>query len=62
MAEVVNLRVARKRAKRRDDDQRAHANRLAHGQPNHQRELEEERQIKASRDLDRHRIDTGDGR
>ncbi len=62
MAEVVNLRVARKRAKRRDDDQRAHANRLAHGRPNHERELEEERQIKTSRDLDRHRIDTGDGR
>lgn len=62
MAELVNLRTARKRAKRREDDQRAHVNRLAHGQPNHQRKLEEVQQAKASRDLDQHRIDIGDGR
>jgi len=62
MAELVNLRTARKRAKRREDDQRAHANRLAHGQPNHQHKLEEAQRTKASQDLDRHRIDAGDGR
>ncbi len=62
MAELVNLRTARKRVKRREDDQRAHANRLAHGQPNHQRKLEEAQHTKANRDLDRHRIDIGDGR
>ena len=62
MAELVNLRTARKRAKRRADDQRADANRLAHGRPNHQRKLEDAQQNKASRDLDRHRIDIGDGR
>ena len=62
MAELVNLRTARKRAKRRQGDQRAHANRLAHGQPKHLREIEDAQQTKASRDLDRHRIEPGDGR
>ncbi|MFI4960538.1 MAG: DUF4169 family protein [Hyphomicrobiales bacterium] len=41
---------------------RADANRLAHGQLQHQRKLEAAQQAKASRDLDRHRIDKGDGR
>jgi len=62
MAEVVNLRVARKRARRRNDEQRAHANRLSHGRPTRERKLAEAQQSKASRDLDRHRIDVGDGR
>lgn len=62
MAELVNLRTARKRAKRRADDQRADTNRLAHGRPTHRRKLEDAQQTKASRDLDRHRIDRGDGR
>jgi len=62
MAELVNLRTARKRAKRRADDQRADAHRLAHGRPNHQRKLEDAQQSKASRYLDGHRIDIGDGR
>lgn len=62
MAEPVNLRAARKAAKRRQDDQRANANRLAHGQPKRLRKLENALQTKASRDLDQHRIDQGDGR
>ena len=62
MAEVINLRTVRKQAKRQQDEKRASANRLAHGQPKHVRELEAAQQDKASRDLDRHRIDTGDGR
>lgn len=62
MAELVNLRTARKRAKQRQDDQRAKANRLAHGQPKHRRKLDAAQQAKASRDLDLHRIDKGDGR
>ena len=41
MAELVNLRTARKQAKRRHNDERAHASRLAHGQPKHLRELED---------------------
>jgi Domain of unknown function (DUF4169) len=62
MAELVNLRTARKRAKRRADDQRADTNRLAHGRPTHQRKLEDAQQSKVSRDLEGHRIDRGDGR
>ncbi|HEY1473349.1 MAG TPA: DUF4169 family protein [Pseudolabrys sp.] len=62
MAELVNLRTVRKRAKKRLDDLRADANRLAHGQPKHRRELEAAQKAKASRDLDQHKIETGDGR
>ena len=61
MAELINLRTARKRAKRQDDLQ-AETNRLAHGQSKHARKLEAARQAKASRDLDQHRIEKGDGR
>lgn len=62
MAEVVNLRTLRKQAKRRQDDARARANRLAYGQPKAARELTAAQQAKASRKLDGHRIDKGDGR
>jgi hypothetical protein len=62
MVELVNLRIARKRAKKRQGDLRADTNRLAHGQPKHRRKLEAAQQAKAGRDLDRHRIDKGDGR
>ena len=62
MVELVNLRTARKRAKRQQDDLRADANRLAHGQPKHRRKLDAAQPAKASRDLDLHRIDKGDGR
>jgi hypothetical protein len=60
MAELINLRSVRKQAKRRESEQRAEANRLAHGQPKHVREREDAQQQKASSDLDRHRIETGD--
>ncbi len=62
MAELVNLRTARKQAKRRHDEQRASANRLAHGQSKHLRDLEDAQQAKADRELDGHRIETGGGR
>ena len=62
MAELVNLRMARKRAKQRQDDLRADSNRLTHGQPKHRRKLAAAQQAKASRDLDQHRIDKGGGR
>ncbi len=57
MADLINLRTARKRAKKRLEEARADTNRLAHGQPKHRRELEAARKAKAIRDLDRHRID-----
>ena len=60
MAGIVNLRTARKRAQRRQDDERARANGLAHGQPKAVRALEVARRSKASRDLDRHKIEPGD--
>ena len=62
MAELINLRTARKRAKRQQDNQRVHANRLANGQPKRLRKLEAAQEEKAARDLDRHRIEPGDGR
>jgi len=62
MAEVINLRAARKRAKRLEDDARANTNRLAHGQPKHVRKLETAQQKKAAMDLDQHRMDRGDDR
>ena len=61
MADLINLRIARTRAKQRQDDLRADASRLAHGQPKHRRKLEAARQSKTNRDLDQHRIDKGDG-
>ena len=61
MAELLNLRMARKRAKRQSDGRQAEVNRIAHGQPKHRRKLAAAQQDKASRDLDRHRIDKGGG-
>jgi hypothetical protein len=62
MAEVVNLRRARKQAERRRNDEAANAARLAHGEPKRLRKLEAARQEKAGRDLDLHRIEPGDRR
>jgi len=62
MAELINLRTVRKRAKRRDEESRAASQRLAHGQPKSRRKLDAAREEKAKQDLDRHRIDKGGGR
>ncbi len=62
MAELVNLRTARKRAEQRQHDQGAEANRLAHGQPKPLRKRQAARRAKAVRDLDGHRIEERDGR
>ena len=43
-------------------EQQAAANRLLHGRSKAERTREAERNDKASRDLDRHRIETGDER
>ena len=61
MAELVNLRTARKRARRREDAARASSNRLSYGQPNHVRDLAKAQQTKASRDLDGRRLEREDG-
>ncbi|HEY6023707.1 MAG TPA: DUF4169 family protein [Pseudolabrys sp.] len=60
MAEVINLRTVRKRAKRQQHDQSAHANRLAFGQTKRVRKLEAAQQAKTRRDLDQRRIEIGD--
>jgi hypothetical protein len=62
MVDPVNLRTARKRAKQRQEDARANANRLAHGQSKRERTREAAQRVKAGRDLDLHRIEKGDGR
>ncbi|HYY37167.1 MAG TPA: DUF4169 family protein [Xanthobacteraceae bacterium] len=62
MGEIVNLRRARKRAERQLAERTASANRLRYGRSKDQRDLEAKRDVKARRDLDRHRIETGDER
>jgi len=62
MAELINLRAVRKRAKRQQADERANASRAVHGQPKHVRTLDKARRAKADRDFDQHLIDKGDGR
>jgi Domain of unknown function (DUF4169) len=60
MGDIVNLRNARKRAERQRAERTASANRLLQGRSKAERELEAKRKVKAHRDLDRHRIETGD--
>ena len=60
MGDVVNLRKARKKAVRQRDQQQAAANRLRHGRSKAERRREETEDEKARRDLDRHRMETGD--
>jgi len=62
MAEVVNLRVARKRAARDKAAQIAAEHRLAHGRSKTERSLSEADRDKANQTLDQHRIETGDRR
>jgi hypothetical protein len=62
MGEIVNLRRARKESERRRAEREAAANRLMHGRSKAERELARKRDAKAGRDLDRHRIETGDER
>jgi hypothetical protein len=60
MADLVNLRTARKRAQRLEAERQAEANRLAHGRTKAERTLTRSRNDKADRSLDHHRIETGD--
>ena len=61
MGDIVNLRTARKRAKRRRAEQKAASTRLTHGRSKAERILERARSRKADKSLDQHRIETGDG-
>jgi hypothetical protein len=60
MAEIVNLRTARKRANRRRDDQRAAEARVSHGMSKADRALAKTNSARFRRELDEHRIETGE--
>jgi len=60
MRDLINLRTARKQARRRHAERQAASNRLAYGRPRSERTLEASQNDKAKRDLDGHRIETGD--
>jgi hypothetical protein len=60
MSEVVNLRLARKRAERRKKEDAATAQRIAHGTPKVLRQEADAQRVKAKRDLDGHRREPAD--
>jgi hypothetical protein len=60
MAEIVNLRTARKRANRRRDEKRAAQARVSHGLTKADRALAKTERATFRRELDEHRIDTGE--
>ncbi|MEA2876474.1 MAG: hypothetical protein QOF14_1670 [Hyphomicrobiales bacterium] len=62
MGEIVNLRKARKQARKLQEAERAAANRITHGRTKAERTLEATRAEKTRRLVDAHKIDTGDTR
>jgi hypothetical protein len=56
MAEIVNLRRARKAKARSEKDKTAQANRVAHGTPKAARNLAEARKDKADQALSGHKL------
>jgi hypothetical protein len=62
MGEVVNLRRARKKFDRQQAEQKAAANRFLYGRSKAERTRDAHLNEKSGRDLDRHRIDSGDDR
>lgn len=62
MAKVINLRAARKRAARLQEEQRAAERRAEYGRPKGERLLVKARGEKARREVDGHRIENGEGR
>ena len=60
MGTVVNLRMARKRAKRRLAEEEAAARRLAHGIPKAERNLARAKGDKDLNRLEQHRIEMGE--
>jgi len=62
MAEIVNLRIARKRAAHSKAEHDADERRLAHGASKSERDRTAADREKARHTLDLHRIETGDRR
>jgi hypothetical protein len=60
MGTLVNLRTARKRAAREQAADRAAENRIVHGRPKAERDLQDARSAKSAREHDAHRLDTRD--
>jgi hypothetical protein len=60
MAEIINLRIARKRADRQRSEKRAAAARISHGMSRADRMLAKAKTEKIRRELDEHRIETGE--
>ena len=58
MAEIVNLRRARKAKGRAEKDKTAQANRVAHGTPKAVRKLETARKEQAAERLGGHKLET----
>lgn len=57
MATLVNLRTARKQAKRRLAEEEAARNRFVHGRPKADKALARSQRDKSERSLDQHRIE-----
>jgi hypothetical protein len=62
MTEIVNLRIARKRAARSKAESHAAEQRLTHGTPKRERDHAAADRDRARQKLDQHRIETGDRR
>ena len=60
MAEIVNLRSARKQANRRREEERAAAARVSHGLSKVERARARTETAKLRREIDGHRIKTGE--
>ena len=60
MADIVNLRIVRKRVKKQQEEKDAAAHRLAQGRSKSERRVEVVRREKANRDLEFHRIEMGE--
>ena len=60
MAEIVSLRIARKQANRQRDEKRAAEARVSHGMSKADRALARTNEAKLRRELDEHRIETGE--
>jgi hypothetical protein len=61
MGNLVNLRTERKRAKRRQAEQKAASQRLLHGRSKAEQALEKAQSDKSRKAVEQHRIETGDG-
>jgi hypothetical protein len=57
MAELINLRRARKAREKAEKEKTAEANRLLHGTPKHLRKLSEAQKDKAEQRLSEHRLE-----